>query len=540
MAVTRYSLVAHDWLNLEYIINDLTRRIVTQEIGPTSTPTFEDVLITGLSGSIISSESVETSIEELDTAIAALGDGSQYLLLDGTRAMEGDLDMDGNNIDNCGTVDASSGKILTTDGGTSAPSSESDGYIGVTEISDDGRVYFFSEGRRYYLRGVRSLQGTPIGLGLLFTHPADRYLNETFNSLDIVGSTDYGIDLSSGTWTNANINLSTNPIIQHGGTQLLKADDVNYNFFLGSDVFQNDNGQYNVGIGYKVGYYNDTTGGGDFGDQNVYIGSQAGYGVVTGSTAYGNTSLGYRSLYAITSGYQNVAVGFQAGYHLTWGTSNMFLGANAGFSITTGLRNVAVGNGTLFTGNSFDSVAIGASALQGANGGYYNTAVGSRSGKNVSTGDYNVFLGYYSGYNQTTNSNLLIIDNQDRGSVANEAANSLLYGLFDAVASNQYLKINGSLYLNADNRKIYLGTGNDAEFYYDGTDVILQCRAVGTGSLRLAGNLYPNTDDTYYIGKNDDDSALAWKGIILKDQTTGTYYRVQLDNGAWNIVDLTD
>jgi hypothetical protein len=53
-------------------------------------------------------------------------------------------------------------------------------------------------------------------------------------------------------------------------------------------------------------------------------------------------------------------------------------------------------------------------------------------------------------------------------------------------------------------------------------------------------NLYPIADDTYYLGKNDDDSPLAWKGVILKDQTDGKYYRIQLDNGAISIIDLTD
>jgi hypothetical protein len=53
-------------------------------------------------------------------------------------------------------------------------------------------------------------------------------------------------------------------------------------------------------------------------------------------------------------------------------------------------------------------------------------------------------------------------------------------------------------------------------------------------------NIYPIADDTYYLGKNDDDSALAWKGIILKDQTDGKYYRLELNSGSLSVVDLTD
>lgn len=66
------------------------------------------------------------------------------------------------------------------------------------------------------------------------------------------------------------------------------------------------------------------------------------------------------------------------------------------------------------------------------------------------------------------------------------------------------------------------------------------------GSLTVNGqldsnNIYPNTDDTYYLGKNDDDTPFAWKGIILKDQAgTGKYYRIEINNDALQIVDLTD
>jgi len=47
MAVEQYSVVSHDWVNLEFIINDLTQRVVGQELHPTSTPTFDDLTLTG-------------------------------------------------------------------------------------------------------------------------------------------------------------------------------------------------------------------------------------------------------------------------------------------------------------------------------------------------------------------------------------------------------------------------------------------------------------------------------------------------------------
>lgn len=55
-----------------------------------------------------------------------------------------------------------------------------------------------------------------------------------------------------------------------------------------------------------------------------------------------------------------------------------------------------------------------------------------------------------------------------------------------------------------------------------------------------SSGIVPATDDTYYLGKNDDDSPAAWKGVILKDTSDGKYYRIQVTNGAVEAIDLTD
>lgn len=77
-------------------------------------------------------------------------------------------------------------------------------------------------------------------------------------------------------------------------------------------------------------------------------------------------------------------------------------------------------------------------------------------------------------------------------------------------------------------------------FTNQGAGTILAAKIDSAGVFSTAGNIQPMTDDTYYLGKNDDDTPFAWKGIILKDQTDGKYYRCELNNGAWTITDLTD
>jgi len=93
------------------------------------------------------------------------------------------------------------------------------------------------------------------------------------------------------------------------------------------------------------------------------------------------------------------------------------------------------------------------------------------------------------------------VDNRQRANAAAEVTDSLLYGVMAAAPANQTLAVNATL---------------------------------------SSQNIYPKTDDTYYLGKNDDDSPFAWKGVILKDTTNGKYYRIQVTNGVAETIDLSD
>ncbi len=67
------------------------------------------------------------------------------------------------------------------------------------------------------------------------------------------------------------------------------------------------------------------------------------------------------------------------------------------------------------------------------------------------------------------------------------------------------------------------GTGSD------NIDLVLTPK--GTGVLKST-NIYPATDDTYYLGKNSSTTPLAWKGILLKDTVTAALYRVEMISGV--------
>jgi hypothetical protein len=49
------------------------------------------------------------------------------------------------------------------------------------------------------------------------------------------------------------------------------------------------------------------------------------------------------------------------------------------------------------------------------------------------------------------------------------------------------LHITGNLFLNDDSNKIFLGAGKDASIYYDGTDLNINTKEVGSGTLKING-----------------------------------------------------
>jgi len=65
MSVEQYSLVAHDWLNLEFIINDLASRVIGQELGTGSSPTWVGATLTGLTASSLVAADANKALESV-------------------------------------------------------------------------------------------------------------------------------------------------------------------------------------------------------------------------------------------------------------------------------------------------------------------------------------------------------------------------------------------------------------------------------------------------------------------------------------------
>jgi hypothetical protein len=192
------------------------------------------------------------------------------------------------------------------------------------------------------------------------------------------------------------------------------------NFIMGTDAAIDDEGSYNLLIGYHAGYNLDHVAS-VTGQYNIFMGYQAGAGTTaaTKNTGYFNVGIGKDALLKNTSGQSHIAIGYDT---LSAATSNYGC--------------VAVGVQALKSTTGTGNVGIGYRAGYSCTTGTYNFNLGFNAGYSNLTGHRNVFIGYQAGYNETTSDKLYIANSN--------TASPLIYGEFDT----PLVKINGNLYIN--------------------------------------------------------------------------------------------
>jgi hypothetical protein len=276
----------------------------------------------------------------------------------------------------------------------------------------------------------------------------------------------------------------------------------------------------NVIVGYNIATHADFQG-----IRNVFVGQNIATNVQ--GVAIGNVGLGEGCLYSLISGDYNFALGTSALYKITTSSGCVAIGISA---LQENLANHVIGIGRyagLYGVNAQDSIFIGAYcgyntserrniifgtwAARYHYGGqsnflagykvaygsvlynfYRNVIIGEEAFYNAATsGDNNVIVGYqanrsnsvadcvvfgcYAGFHNAT-SNVLIIDNQNRGSAAAEITDCLVRGVFSSTVSNQLLNLNANVtirhYLRAVPEQITAtSSGVAASLACVGTDI---------------------------------------------------------------------
>jgi hypothetical protein len=312
-----------------------------------------------------------------------------------------------------------------------------------------------------------------------------------------------------------------------------------YNNAMGYGALRyNTTGERNNAMGFEA-LYSNTTG--------YYNNAMGAYALFSNTTGYYNNAMGYAALYSNTTGDRNNAMGFEALYSNTTGYQNNAMGVNALYANTTGYYNNAMGYAALRylrptskaitafadSGTSPGTKVTVTSAAHGQLDGVTVQITGTTnyegsyviSNKTTDTFDItkvfvandatgwwsivtearrNVAVGAFSGYRQTTISDALFIDNQDRATAAAELTKSLVYGKFDAVPANQTFRVNGKIGAQITPLEDVHAADTvraDTFFNLNGTDGVTQAAAAGTVAdpIAIAGGIVTAQTQITYI-----------------------------------------
>jgi trimeric autotransporter adhesin len=301
----------------------------------------------------------------------------------------------------------------------------------------------------------------------------------------------------------------------------------------------------NTFLGAKAGRFLKIDNNAFTGENNTFIGSDAGESQIAGSAntfmgaragvqsqgGFGNTFVGYQSGAGNGVGSNNTAIGIGAGSSAN-GSRNVSLGSGAGSSLGNGYENIMIGydvGSFLFdeanapaygnvwigsnaaTGNfglfpkkqSLNNVIIGDSAATKVNGAIANVFVGKRSGMNSLNGQFNVFVGDSSGINNTSGQRNTYIGSKARGSSAMRTNATAVGAHAEAGADNVMVlgsingingasaSVNVGIGTTTPNRRLYIQDGTSSGVNSSGNSLLVLDKTGGPNYLSiLNGNTF--------------------------------------------------
>jgi hypothetical protein len=162
---------------------------------------------------------------------------------------------------------------------------------------------------------------------------------------------------------------------------------------------------------------------------------------------------------------------------------------------TTGTERMTIGNtGNVGIGTTSPRTNLDTDGVIRAVGGSYTAVPGTGSDTRTDVGVVipagMSYSGEWNGYIR----NLIKWDSDDRDIDIGQAGTALITNI-NLIAGNA-----GNIKIPRDNSKLYFGTGDDASMYYDGTNLIINPKEVGSGILDVAGTIqtdgYNSADGT--------------------------------------------
>jgi hypothetical protein len=290
--------------------------------------------------------------------------------------------------------------------------------------------------------------------------------------------------------------IFANDITVHGLTVGLGGGAVASNTAVGESALAGANSGtgYNTSVGYFSLSANTT------GQYNTAVGGAS----LSANNGNNNSAFGSGALQLNTSGANNTAIGFQT------------LNANL-----TGAQNVAVGSNSLNLTTVNDNTGVGYFSLSENTTGTSNTAIGSQALRNNTTASNNTAVGYQAGYSNTTGADCCFIGSQ--AGYSNTSSNGQTFIGYQAGYGSAQTG-------NAFNLAVGYQAGSGLTTGYQNTFV---------GNFQCGYNVTTGTYNTILGGYNGNQGGLdirtASNYIVLSDGAGNPqgYYNPSIP--AWNL-----
>ena len=406
-------------------------------------------------------------------------DHLQYLLVDGGRAMSGDLNMGSNNITNTGTVNGVTVETHATRHqfggadpvGTTTPSPNAIPFADVSGTLDSW---------------TSTATTTTLGKVKLSTSPVSASNPIALGENDLR----FQKSFTGGSYTTGTLSLNNNT----GGTVSITGfiqPNATFNYipklsatttFANSQIY--DDGSL-VGINAITPIYGESI---SFQTFNKGMTLDSTYIIETGN---GSIAIATGNDYSTWAGSGEIAIGTRGPLRNSTGSGNIAIGDKALEFNTTGINNIAIG-GTVTLGNNTDgisNIALGVNSMTQNTLGGENIAIGEGSLYNNISGNTNVVIGVGAGFSNTIKDRNVYIG-QNAG-YSNDGENNIFIGFaagYGDTSSNNRLNIGETIYGDISSKLIGINQANPVTTLDVG------------GTLRVSGGLTAGTISatTYY------------------------------------------
>ena len=298
-------------------------------------------------------------------------------------------------------VGASAAQSLTSGSRNIILGSES-----TTAEGSSGPARSLTTGNENIIMGAESAQLLSTGSNnIIMGNNSGASMNTTSNTI-IIG-VDSGNELASSSVSNAVIighgaaqKITQGSSIVIGNKSALNATGTDI-CIIGNESGKTVTGARNTFIGNYTGGSSEDVGGSPVnGEDNILIGTFAGFSIQSGSknVIIGSGNTANSAGRNLTTGDSNLIMGYLAGRSLTVGNNNVMFGRSAGYSLADASkshRNVFIGN------------YAGTSLTEGQN----NLIIGNNAGGNISVADDLLLIGQNAGFSGDTSTNNVFIGN---------------------------------------------------------------------------------------------------------------------------------